>query len=275
MKKRIMAVLLVAVTVVGMAGCGTKNSSAQNAEKSAAATESATTKGSSNDKVLRVGMEGTYAPYTYHDTDGNLTGYEVDVAKAIGEKIGYKVEFVETKWDSMFEALDAGNFDVVMNQVTITDERKAKYDFSTPYVYSKPVLIVAADNKDIKSFNDVKGKKAAEGLTSNFNQIAQSYGAEIVGQDEFSLAMECVLSGEADCAINDELTYAYWKHVKGDKDTTKIVAESDDVSQSAIVTKKGNDELLSKINDAISGLLKDGTISSISQKYFSIDISKK
>lgn len=275
MKKRIIAVILAVVTVFGMAGCGTKNSAgSQNSGNKTSATENATTKGSSSEKVLRVGMEGTYAPYTYHDTNGDLTGYEVDVANAIGKKIGYKVEFVETKWDSMFEALDAGNFDVVMNQVTITDERKAKYAFSTPYVFSKPVLIVSSKNNDIKTFQDVKGKKAAEGLTSNFNQIAQSYGAEIVGQDEFSLAMECVLSGEADCAINDQLTYAYWKHVKDDK-ATKIVAESNDVSQSAIVTKKGNDELLNKINDAISGLLKDGTISSISQKYFSIDISKK
>ena len=274
MKKRIVAVILAVVTVFGMAGCGTKSSAgSQNAGNSASATEK-TTKGSTSDKVLRVGMEGTYAPYTYHDTNGDLTGYEVDVANAIGKKIGYKVEFVETKWDSMFEALDAGNFDVVMNQVTITDERKAKYAFSTPYVFSKPVLIVSSKNNDIKTFQDVKGKKAAEGLTSNFNQIAKSYGAEIVGQDEFSLAMECVLSGEADCAINDQLTYAYWKHVKDDKDT-KIVAESNDVSQSAIVMKKGNDELLNKINDAISELLKDGTISSISQKYFSMDISKK
>lgn len=271
MKKKIIAVLLATVTVLGIAGCGAKNDTvSQNTENSAATTES-----SSDEKVLRVGMEGTYAPYTYHDEDGNLTGYEVDVAKAIGEEIGYKVEFVETEWDSMFEALDAGNFDVVMNQVTITDERKEKYDFSTPYIYSKPVLIVAADNTDIKSFEDVKGKKAAEGLTSNFNQIAQSYGAEIVGQDEFSLAMECVLSGEADCAINDELTYAYWTQVKGDKDSTKIVAESDDVSESAVVMEKGNDELRNKINDAITELLNDGTISAISQKYFSIDISQK
>ena len=116
------------------------------------------------------------------------------MANAIGEKMGYDVQFVETEWDSITAALDAGNFDVVMNQVTITDERKEKFDFSTPYIYSKPVLIVAADNTDINSFEDINGKKAAEGLTSNFSDIARSYGAEIVGQDKFALAMECVLS---------------------------------------------------------------------------------
>lgn len=252
--KRLTAVLLTLAMAAGMMACGDSKES--------------------DEKVLRVGMEGTYAPYTYHDEDGNLVGYEVDVANAIADKIGYKVEFVETEWDSMFEALDAGNFDVVMNQVTVTDERKEKYDFSTPYIYTKPVLIVAADNTDINSFEDIAGKKAAEGLTSNFNQIAQDYGAEIVGQDEFSLAMECVLSGEADCAINDELTYGYWQTVKEDTTSTKIVAESDDVTCSAVVMKQGNDELLDLINGALDELLADGTIAEISEKYFSTDISK-
>ena len=262
--KRFTALLLAAVTAFALVGCG----EAKADNSSAADTEN-------DKKVLKVGMEGTYAPYTYHDDNGELVGYEVDVANAIGEKIGYDVEFVETEWDSMFEALDAGNFDVVMNQVTITDERTEKYDFSTPYIYSKPVLIVAADNTDITSFEDLSGKKAAEGLTSNFNQIAQDYGAEIIGQDKFALAMECVISGEADCAINDELTYAYWKTVKGDTTSTKIVAESDDVNSSAIVTEKGNEELLAKINKAIEELLADGTIAEISDKYFSMDISTK
>ena len=219
-------------------------------------------------------MEGTYAPYTYHDEDGTLTGFEVDMANAIGEKMGYDVQFVETEWDSITAALDAGNFDAVMNQVTITDERKEKYDFSTPYIYTRPVLIVAADNTDITSFDDLSGKKAAEGLTSNFNEIAQGYGAEIVGQDKFALAMECVLSGEADCAINDELTYAYWKQQKGGEESTKIVAESDDVNASAVMLKKGNDELLEKINSAMDELLADGTVKEISEKYFGMDVSQ-
>lgn len=254
--RKVIATLFIAALAVSVSGCAKKDET-------------------KDENVLRVGMEGTYAPYTYHDDNGDLTGYEVDVANAIGEKLGMKVEFVETKWDAMFEALDAGNFDVVMNQVTINDERKEVYDFSTPYIYSKPVLIVTADNTDIKGFDDVKGKRAAEGLTSNFNQIAQDYGATIVGQDEFALAMQCLISGEADCVINDELTYSYWSTVKGDTESTKIVAETDDVSESAVCLKKGNDELLDKINGAIEELLAEGTISEISQKYFSSDISSK
>lgn len=252
MKKRVFAVLFAVTLALSACGSG----------------------GEDQGKVLKVGMEGTYAPYTYHGEDGELTGYEVEVASAIAEKMGYQVEFIETEWDSMFAALDAGNFDVVMNQVTITDERLEKYDFSTPYIYSKPILIVAADNEDIKSFEDVQGKKAAEGLTSNFSNIARSYGAEIVGQDKFALAMELVISGEADCTINDELTYAYWRTQKGDTQSTKIVAESEDVNSSAIVIRKGREELLAKINAAVEELLADGTIARISEKYFSMDISQ-
>ena len=256
MKKKVISILLTAVLATGMAACGSNsntagnsaNNTADNAQNTAeTSTESTGSADSAEKPVLTVGMEGTYAPYTYHDENGTLTG---------------------------FEALDASNFDVVMNQVTITDERKEKFDFSTPYIYSKPVLIVAADNTDINSFEDINGKKAAEGLTSNFSDIARSYGAEIVGQDKFALAMECVLSGEADCAINDELTYAYWKQQKGGEDSTKIVAETDNVNSSAIMVKKGNDELIEKLNSAIDELLADGTVKEISEKYFGMDVSQ-
>ena len=274
MKKKVISILLTAVLATGMAACGSDNSAADTSADNTTGNAESTTEASDDSAtkpVLTVGMEGTYAPYTYHDENGTLTGFEVDMANAIGEKMGYDVEFVETEWDSITAALDAGNFDAVMNQVTITDERKEKYDFSTPYIYTRPVLIVAADNTDITSFEDVNGKKAAEGLTSNFNEI---YGAEIVGQDKFALAMECVLSGEADCAINDELTYAYWKQQKGGDESTKIVAESDDVNASAVMLKKGNDELVEKINTAIDALIADGTVKEISEKYFGLDVSQ-
>ncbi|BBF41382.1 putative cystine-binding periplasmic protein [Lachnospiraceae bacterium KM106-2] len=259
MKKKILTAIMAMTMMVVLTGCGTKGAAKTN----------------SDEKVLKIGMEGTYAPYTYHDQDGNLTGYEVDVANAIGKKMGYKVEFVEVKWDSMFEALDAKNFDAIMNQVTITDERLKKYDFSTPYIYSNPVLIVKTDNNEIKDFSDIKGKKAAEGLTSNFGEIAKKHGATIIGQDEFALAMELVKSKEADCTINDKLTYAYWSKTKKDTTSTKIVAESNDIAKSAVLTRKGNDALLKKINKAIAELKEDGTISKISQKYFDMDISNQ
>ncbi|TIP64227.1 transporter substrate-binding domain-containing protein, partial [Mesorhizobium sp.] len=101
--------------------------------------------------VFKVGTEGTYAPFTYHDASGALVGFDVEIAKVIAERLGVKAEFLEGKWDGLIAGLDAKRYDAVINQVGITEERKAKYDFSDPYIASKAVLIVRGDNTDIKS----------------------------------------------------------------------------------------------------------------------------
>jgi cystine transport system substrate-binding protein len=269
--KKILSLALALATTLTLTAC----SSSSDSSTSNTATATAATSGTTGEqKVWRVGTEGTYAPYSYHDENGNLTGFEIDVARAISEKMGYQVEFVESNWDSLFEGLAAGQFDAVMNQVTITPERQEKYAFSTPYVYTAPALIVAADNDEIKTFADVAGHKAAEGLTSNYNQIAQSYGAEIVGQDVVALAFQCVIDGTADLVINDRLTYAYWTSQTGDTTSLKIADTLDDVSSSAVVMLPDrNDDLLEQVNAAIEELLADGTIAQISQTYFNTDVS--
>jgi len=116
--------------------------------------------------VLRVGTEGVYAPFSYHDESGQLVGYDVDVVKAVGAKLGVPVEFVETPWDSIFAAMEANRFDIVANQVTITDERKAKYDLSDPYAVGQGVIVTRADDNSITSLADLKGKVAAESPTT-------------------------------------------------------------------------------------------------------------
>ncbi|TIQ23853.1 transporter substrate-binding domain-containing protein, partial [Mesorhizobium sp.] len=123
---------------------------------------------------FKVGTEGTYAPFTYHDASGALVGFDVEIAKAIAERLGVQAEFLEGKWDGLIAGLDAKRYDAVINQVGITEERKAKYDFSDPYIASKAVLIVRGDNADIKSFADLKGKKAAQSLTSNLGKLAEA-----------------------------------------------------------------------------------------------------
>lgn len=123
--------------------------------------------------VLRVGTEGVYSPFSYHDTATNqLVGYDVDVARAVGDKLGVRVEFVETPWDSIFAALEANRFDVVANEVTITPERQAKYDLSQPYSIGEGVIVTRASDNSIKTLADLKGKVAAENATSNWSEIA-------------------------------------------------------------------------------------------------------
>jgi hypothetical protein len=118
------------------------------------------------DGMLKIGTEGTYAPFTYHDASGALVGFDVEIGREVAKRIGVKAEFLEGKWDGLIAGLDARRYDAVINQVGITEARKAKYDFSDPYISSRAALIVRGDNDRIKSFADLKGKKSAQSLTA-------------------------------------------------------------------------------------------------------------
>ena len=129
------------------------------------------------DGILKIGTEGTYAPFTYHDANGKLVGFDVEIGEEIAKRLGVKPEFVEGKWDGLIAGLDVKRYDAVINQVGITEERQAKFAFSEPYIASRAALIVREDNADIKQFTDLSGKKAAQSLTSNYGKIAEKAGA--------------------------------------------------------------------------------------------------
>ncbi len=223
--------------------------------------------------ALKIGTEGTYAPFTYHDESGKLVGFDVEIGEAVAQKLGVKAEFLEGKWDGLIAGLDANRYDTVINQVGITDARKQKYDFSEPYIASKAVLIVKTDNADIKDFPDLKGKKAAQSLTSNFGKLAQDSGAELVGTDGFDQSIQLVLTGRADATINDSLSFLDFKKKKADA-PVKIAAEQANADYSGIIIRKGEPELLEAINKALADIKADGTYDAISQKYFGADVSK-
>lgn len=223
--------------------------------------------------VIRIGTEGTYAPFTFHDENGKLTGFDVEIAKEVARRLGVKVEFIETKWDGMFAGLDAKRFDVVANQVTIREDRLEKYDFSVPYIVSKAVLIVHNDNDDIKSFEDLKGKKSGQSLTSNYGEFAVSYGAEVVPVDGFNQAVELLVSKRIDATINDSLSYLDYKKQKPEKNI-KVAAQLDTKSEVGLLFNKGNSELVEAVNKVLTDMMEDGTYLEISQKWFGEDVSK-
>ena len=223
--------------------------------------------------VLKVGTEGTYAPFTYHDESGKLVGFDVEIAEAIANKLGVKVEFVEGKWDGLIAGLDAKRYDTVINEVGITEKRKAKFAFSDPYIASRAVLIVKEDNSDIKDFKDLKGKKAAQSLTSNFADIATSNGAELVGTAGFDQSIARVTQGRADATINDSLSFFDFKK-KQAASPVKIVAQEADASYSGVILRKGDQDLVDAINKALRDITADGTYKKISDTYFGQDVSK-
>ncbi|MEK4104907.1 MULTISPECIES: amino acid ABC transporter substrate-binding protein [Paenibacillus] len=278
MKKWSLTIIL-ALTVVLVAACG-NNSNTNTAAEPTAGTNGGTASSAQNSLEavkasgkLRIGTEGTYAPFTYHDTAGKLTGFDVEIAEEVAKRLGVEAEFFETQWDGIFAGMDAKRFDVIFNEVSINEDRKVKYDFSEPYIVSKAVLIVSEDNEDIKTFADLKGKKAGQSLTSNLSDIARENGAEIVATDGFNQAMDLLTSGRIDATVNDGLSYLDLKKQKPDA-KIKVVDEIPEGSQSAAVFLKGNDELVKAVSDAITEMKSDGTYLKISEKYFGADVSK-
>ncbi len=221
---------------------------------------------------LKIGTEGTYPPFTFHQISGDLTGFDVEIARAIAQQLHVKPVFVEGKWDGLIAGLDAKRYDVVINEVGVTPERQKKYDFSAPYIVSKAVVVVKNDNTTIHSFADLKGKNSAQSLTSNYAQIARSYGAQLISTDGFNQSIDLVVQGRADATVNDKLSFLDFKKHRPDA-PVKIVASEDNASASAVLLRKDETSLQGAINEAITTLKKDGTYQKISEKYFGEDVS--
>ena len=217
--------------------------------------------------VITVGTEGTYAPFTYHDESGKLTGYDV-------EKLGVKVEFKETNWDSMLAGLKAERFDLVANQVALTTpERQATFDKSEAYNWSGAVLAAPKESK-ITAPEQVKGLRAAQSLTSNYGELAKKYEAVLVPVDGLAQSIKVIETKRADVTFNDSLAVLdYLK--KNPKADLAIVWQSADKVGAGLVANKGNQEALAKIDAAIVELQKEGTLKKLGEQFFGQDVSVK
>ncbi len=225
---------------------------------------------------LTIGLEGTYPPYSYRK-DGKLTGFEVELGKKIAKKLGVKATFVPTKWDSLIAGLGSGKFDVVLNNITQTPERKKQYLFSKPYVYSRYVLISRANDKKLITIKDIKGKTFAQSTGSDNELVAKKFKAVVSPVEQFQTAVASIKQGRADGMINAEaalLTYAEDNSIKGLKYRVLSNSEQPPAKISALFNKKSV-KLRNKVNRALTELRKDGTLKTLSQKYFGKDITEK
>jgi cystine transport system substrate-binding protein len=220
--------------------------------------------------VIKIGSEGDYSPFTFHDATGKIVGFDVEIGQEVAKRLGIKAQFIDGKWDGLIAGLDVNRYDAIINEVTITEARKLKYDFSDPYVVTKPVLIVRSDDSSIKGFADLKGKKVAEDLTTTYAKVAKDYGATVVASNQ---PFELLLTKHADATINDRLFFLDYRKQKPDT-TLKIVASYDSPDYQGIIVRKGNPELLAAINKALADIKADGTYQKLSQKYFGEDVSK-
>ncbi|MGW5923641.1 amino acid ABC transporter substrate-binding protein [Nocardia fluminea] len=226
----------------------------------------------SDPNVLKIGTEGTYAPFSYQE-GGTLTGYDVEVARAVGEKLGKQVEFVQTPWDSIFAGLESERFDLVANQVTVNPERTAKYALSQPYTTSEGVIVTKADNTTITSPASLAGKTTAQSATSNWSKVAAGAGAKVEAVEGFVQAVQLLKAGRVDATVNDTLAVGEYTKKTGDTGI-KIAARTGETSKQAFAARKDDTALVADVDKALEQLRADGTLARLSEKYFGTDVSK-
>ena len=277
--------VMAAAGVLTLAGCSSNNSSsAASSTASSAASDGASSAAAANDLLstiqnrgtLIVALEGAWQPWSYHDESDTLVGYDVEVSRAIAEKLGVEPEYVESDWDSLFAGMDAGRYDLVCNGVEITEERSKTYDFTTPYGYIHTALAVKKDTDTITSFEDLNGKTTANSLASTYMELAESYGATVQGIDTLEETIQLLTAGRIDATLNADVSFYDYLNVHPDADF-KIVAQTEEASHVAIPLRKGDEtaSLLEAINNAIDELRADGTLTELSERYFGQDISKE
>ena len=270
---------LTLTAALALTACGSTADSAAPAESTADTAATEETGGDLLSQIqangtITVAMEGTWAPWTYHDENDNLVGYDVEVATKIAEKLGVEPKFVEGEWDGLLAGLDAGRYDIMVNGVDITPERAEKYDFSTPYAYTRTAVITQKDNDSIKTLEDLNGKTTANTISSTYAELAEQYGATVTGVDDLNQTFELLLSDRIDATLNAEVTY--YDYMKEHPDANaKIAVLTADANEVAIPMRKGDETatLRAAIDTAIEEMRADGTLKELSEKYFGTDIS--
>lgn len=262
--KRILLGTAVAASVALLAACGSSKTSSSSSFKDDLI----------NKNELTVGLEGTYAPYSYRK-DGKLVGFEVDLGKALAKQLGVKAKFAPTKWDSLIAGLGSGKFDVVLNNIVETPERAKSYLFSSTYAYSHYVLI-SSSSKPLTKISQIKGKKFGQSTGSDNATVAKKNGATVVPVEQFSTILDMVKDGRVDGTINALPTWYAYKQQSATSGLkmTKLPDSAVAPAKTAALINKKDTKLQKRINKALAVLKKNGTTKKISEKYFGTDITK-
>lgn len=276
MKKKLMAVMLAAVTAMSFVGCSSPSTpdtsaaettaeSADGAESSAAEEAEASSDASeeSSGGVLIMGTNAEFPPYEYFENN-EIVGIDVDIAKAIAEKLGMELQIENMSFDGIIPAITSGKVDFGAAGMTVTEDRLASVDFTDTYANSNQVAIVQNES-EIAGSEDLKGKILGVQLGTTGDGLATEMEDATV--ERYSKGMEAVMSltqGKIDAVVIDQATAeAFVKNTEG----IKILEEKLSEEEYAIALKKGNTELTEKMNQAISELKEDGTLDEIVLKY--------
>lgn len=231
-------------------------------------------------KVVNVGTEGVYSPFTYVDESGKLTGYDVEVIRLVDELLpDYEFNFVQTAWDGIFLALDAGKIDMIANNLGVNDERKEKYLFNeTPYLFSYNVIVTGADNADITSLESLAGKRVGSSVGSNFTNILEKYIAENGNPFEityydgnYSFVLQDLVAGRLDATLNSPFATADIAKTLGISDKIKAAANVGEADPIHLLFRKDGAELAAAVDGALKQLIETGKLAELSVQWFGQD----
>jgi glutamine transport system substrate-binding protein len=215
-----------------------------------------------------VAFEATFAPLEFRDEKtGEFTGFDIELIKAIGEVEGFDVELKDMGFDGIVSSVKTGNIDIGASGLTIDEDRLESVDFSTPYYKAGLSVVVRANEDKIKSVKDLKGKKIAVQIGTTGSKYAKTIeGANVTDFDQVTDALMEVKNGGADALVNDNPVNQYY--VSKSKKDYKIVGDILESEYYGIAVKKGNTELLEKINNGLKKLKESGEYAKLYKKWF-------
>lgn len=253
-----------------LAACGVSGEEAQEGEGSVGNVDLLTQIQSNG--VVRIGMEGTFRPYGYHDASGELVGFEKEIGDLVAADLGVRAEYIETQWDSLIAGVDVGRYDLVINNVAATEERRQSFDFSIPYALSQGRVAVAEDSP-LRSVEEIAGHSAGQTETSNFAQMMAQAGAKIVPVTGFDEAIMLVSYDRIEATANDEVTFQAFFDERPDVPIRLLEGTLGEPAASAILMPKGQDHLAAAINDSLRRRMDDGALAAIYEKYVGQDLT--
>jgi len=263
--KKILALLLASImSLCIFAGC--KNND-ENASSEAQFVKEGT---------LVVGIDNTYPPMEYVDKNGKTVGFDIELAKAIADKMGLKVEYVNTAWDAIFAGLDSDKYDVIISSVSINKDRQETLALSDPYISNQQIIISLKGGVQVKSVKELEGKKVGVQVSTTADDACQYYQnngsnfdlRQFDGMTEAFVALE---GGSVDCIVTDLVVGNFYIAQKGGK----FIKTCDKLTNEpiAVAAKKSNTALIDKVNKALKELKEEGTIAKISKKIFGEDLT--
>jgi cystine transport system substrate-binding protein len=224
--------------------------------------------------TLIIATEGNWSPWTYHDNNGVLTGFDIEIGKLIADSLGVQPDYEEVPWESILAGVDQNRFDLACNGVGYTEERAGKFNFSDPYVYTEAVLVVRKDNNDINTMEDLKGKTTSNSPNSTYAMRAEELGATVQYVDTLGETMMMLEQGRVDATINAKGSVDDYlrEHPNANIKIVQTVAGE----PVCIPVRRGaeTETLIAAVNEILAKAREDGTLAALSEKYFGQDLTK-